>query len=551
MQAKVGNWSDIQPIPVALPAPEPMNLRTATTRSSWRRWVPFLRQTGSASEITSCSTALRDSFTSLIRIAGEVAAEGRHSFSVSMQLARQAKTVADRLRQQITAVDGLGGLAERCRQTAEASRAQTGEMRTLLLDCKSISDGRTDLIQDLLQNVRKSETNFAALNARVGEVECFVATIQQIGSQTSLLALNAAIEASRAGAHGAGFNVVAREMRLLADRTEAATKEILAVTEGMRQSSIATSTSLHDATTWTCNYDELGLRGLENMRRCHTLLGQVDEAASQTLGEVETQNSCVETFRKEWRTLREEARQCTFSADAAAERTVQAVCHSVTLNESLGTLATHLPMGSPKEQFALSGQQRLLQEAAVSCSNQTGLAELNHLKPHILRSLDDLLTFCTRQGQASRHASVNHVSAMPELCFGGISTKLNYSEIDSLSRSTGLSTTLFVLSEGAEPNFYRIATSLRRNDGQRAVGTQLNPRGNAAQKLLQGESTYGYVYTFGLPFLCAYAPILDAAGRVIGAACTGTSVKEINKPLLLAAKESETGGGGNWDARLS
>ena len=125
---------------------------------------------------------------------------------------------------------------------------------------------------------------------------------------------------------------------------------------------------------------------------------------------------------------------------------------------------------------------------------------------------------------------------MPDLCFGGISTTQNESQIDSMSRSTGLFTTLFVLSEEAEPSFYRITTSLRRSNGQRAVGTQLNPRGNAAQKLLNGQATYGYVYTLGLPFLCAYAPILDAAGKIIGAACTGTSVKDANNPLLLAAR---------------
>ena len=89
---------------------------------------------------------------------------------------------------------------------------------------------------------RNRSTSQTIANA-VGQIGSIVGTISKIAAQTNLLALNARIEASRAGALGNGFAVIATEVKALAVQTSTATTEIAAQINAVEQ---ATSLSVED-----------------------------------------------------------------------------------------------------------------------------------------------------------------------------------------------------------------------------------------------------------------------------------------------------------------
>src|SRR6202047_2053623 len=67
----------------------------------------------------------------------------------------------------------------------------------------------------------------ARLTAEVNQIACEkTKSIQHITNQMKMLALNALIESSRAGAQGAGFAVVAQEVRAVGQQVETIAREL-------------------------------------------------------------------------------------------------------------------------------------------------------------------------------------------------------------------------------------------------------------------------------------------------------------------------------------
>lgn len=87
-------------------------------------------------------------------------------------------------------------------------------------------------IRDANESVKSLKHYFNEITMAGEETQKVVKTIDEIAFQTNLLALNASVEAARAGETGAGFAVVAGEVRNLAMRAAEAAKNTAGIIEG-------------------------------------------------------------------------------------------------------------------------------------------------------------------------------------------------------------------------------------------------------------------------------------------------------------------------------
>lgn len=104
----------------------------------------------------------------------------------------------------------------------------------LAITAEAIGAGLPEIAEGMARQqgaVAEIARKLKALEARSEEIGQIVEMLDDVTSETNILSLNAAIEASRAGAQGKGFGLVAEEVRKMAERAASATKDIGAYIE--------------------------------------------------------------------------------------------------------------------------------------------------------------------------------------------------------------------------------------------------------------------------------------------------------------------------------
>ncbi|MER3436111.1 MAG: methyl-accepting chemotaxis protein, partial [Leptolyngbya sp. ERB_1_1] len=170
---------------------------------------------------------MQQSVVQITTSATQIAASGKElEATVAEQLASTnevtatAQTIASTSRQLVKTMEQVAGMAQMTAISANSSQDELVEMENVM---RQLTDATASISSKL-----------GVMNTKANNINNVVVTITKVADQTSLLSLNAAIEAEKAGEYGAGFAVVAREIRRLANQTAVATLEIEQIVKDMQ-----------------------------------------------------------------------------------------------------------------------------------------------------------------------------------------------------------------------------------------------------------------------------------------------------------------------------
>ena len=160
----------------------------------------------------------------LTGIVGSIKEASTHINHTASGLAQGNEHLASRTEQQAASLEETAATMEEL----TAAVRQNAEHATT---ANRVASGAADVAAAggvVVGNVVTTMSDIEHASRRIAEI---IAVIDGISFQTNILALNAAVEAARAGEHGRGFAVVASEVRVLAQRSADAAKQIKGLIE--------------------------------------------------------------------------------------------------------------------------------------------------------------------------------------------------------------------------------------------------------------------------------------------------------------------------------
>ncbi len=130
---------------------------------------------------------------------------------------------------------------------------------------------------------------------------------------------------------------------------------------------------------------------------------------------------------------------------------------------------------------------------------------------------------------------------VPLLKGGDTELHENNTTPDDFLNRTGAISTLFVRNGD---DFVRVATSLRKENGDRAIGTVLDHASPAWAVVTKGEVYRGLALLFGKRYITQYQPVKDAGGQVIAIIFVGVDITHswnVMREKILSRRLGESG----------
>ncbi|MFG6441799.1 methyl-accepting chemotaxis protein [Roseateles sp. LKC17W] len=181
--------------------------------------APEVRGTDESAEMMQALAAMQQSLSEIVgqvrESAESIQVASSEVASGNMDLSQRTEQTASNLQQASSSMSELTGTVSQSADSAQTAKQLAG--------AAAETAGRGGEV------VSRVVSTMDEINNASRKIADIIGTIDGIAFQTNILALNAAVEAARAGEQGRGFAVVAGEVRLLAQRSAEAAREIKAL----------------------------------------------------------------------------------------------------------------------------------------------------------------------------------------------------------------------------------------------------------------------------------------------------------------------------------
>jgi methyl-accepting chemotaxis protein len=155
----------------------------------------------------------------LVKLVGSVRGNAESVATASSQIAQGNADLSQRTEEQASSLQQTAASMEQLSTTVQQNADNARQANQLAAGASTVAQQGGEVVGQVVQTMQGIEES----SRRIAEI---IGTIDGIAFQTNILALNAAVEAARAGEQGRGFAVVAGEVRVLAQRSAEAAREI-------------------------------------------------------------------------------------------------------------------------------------------------------------------------------------------------------------------------------------------------------------------------------------------------------------------------------------